>query len=125
MSKTTMTKSSGNVFADLGFGADEAQNLQLRSHAMMAVTSWYEASGLTQAAAAKALGITQPRLNQVLKGKISEFSLDALVNMATRAGMRVALTIKPAPRVKAVSITGATKATSVTRKRSAKELAAA
>lgn len=102
MSGLAMTKSSGNVFADLGFAHDEAQNLLLRSQAMMAVTNWYEASGLTQAQAAKALGVTQPRLNQVLKGKISEFSLDALVNMVTSAGMRVGLTIKPAPRVRAV-----------------------
>jgi len=103
MSDLMMTKGSGNVFADLGFGAEEAQNLLLRSQTMMAVASWYEASGLTQAKAAKALGITQPRLNQVLKGRISEFSLDALVNMATRAGMRVGLTIRPVPRVKAVA----------------------
>lgn len=105
MSGLTLTRSSGNVFADLGFNADEAQNLLLRSQIMMAVASWYNASGLTQATAAKALGITQPRLNQVLRGRINEFSLDALVNMATRAGMRVGLTIKPAPRVKAVMAT--------------------
>lgn len=42
--------------------------------------------------------------NQLLKGKIGEFSLDALVNMATRAGMRVGLTIKPVPRVKAAGV---------------------
>ncbi|MDP2826131.1 MAG: XRE family transcriptional regulator [Sulfuritalea sp.] len=108
MSDLTMTRGSGNVFADLGFAAEEAQNLQLRSQAMMAVESWYKAGGLTQARAAQALGITQPRLNQLLKGKIGEFSLDALVNMATRAGMRVGLTIGPVPGVK------------VTRARSAK-----
>ncbi|OHC62529.1 MAG: hypothetical protein A2045_11475 [Rhodocyclales bacterium GWA2_65_20] len=97
MSDLTMTRGSGNVFADLGFAAEEAKNLQLRSQAMMAVESWYKASDLTQAMAAQALGITQPRLNQLLKGKIGEFSLDALVNMATRAGMRVGLTIAPVP----------------------------
>jgi predicted XRE-type DNA-binding protein len=85
-----------NVFADLGFSAEEAQNLQLRSQVMMAIESWYRIGGLTQAKAAQALGITQPRLNQLLKGKIGEFSLDALVNMAARTGMRVGLTIKPA-----------------------------
>ncbi len=100
MSKLTMTRGSNNVFADLGFDAEEAQNLLLRSQTMMAVEQWYKASGLTQAKAAKELGITQPRLNQLLKGKISEFSLDALVNMATRAGMRVGLTIQPIAAVK-------------------------
>lgn len=100
MSDLTMTRGSGNVFADLGFDAEEAQNLQLRSQTVMAVESWYRASGLTQAKAAQVLGVTQPRLNQLLKGKIGEFSLDALVNMATRAGMRVGLTIKPLAGVK-------------------------
>jgi predicted XRE-type DNA-binding protein len=100
MSDLTMTRGSGNVFADLGFDAEEAQNLQLRSQAMMALESWYKASGLTQAKAARSLGITQPRLSQLLKGKIGEFSLDALVNMATRAGMRVGLTIKPVAGVR-------------------------
>ena len=100
MSELTMTRGSCNVFADLGFAPEEAQNLQLRSQTMMAVESWYRTSGLTQAKAAEALGITQPRLNQLLKGKIGEFSLDALVNMAARAGMRVGLTIKPVPGVK-------------------------
>lgn len=103
MSRLAMTKSAGNVFADLGFSADEAQNLLLRSQTMSALANWYEASGLTQTQAAKALGITQPRLNQLLKGKITEFSLDALVNIATHAGMRVGLTIKPAAKAKAVA----------------------
>lgn len=95
MNDLTMTRGSGNVFADLGFDAEESHNLLLRSQTMMALERWYKASSLTQAKAAQALGITQPRLNQMLKGKIGEFSLDALVNMATRAGLRVGLTIKP------------------------------
>ncbi|MCK9381095.1 MAG: XRE family transcriptional regulator [Sulfuritalea sp.] len=109
MSDLTMTRGSGNVFADLGFDAEEAQNLQMRSQAMMAVENWYKASGLTQAKAAQALGITQPRLNQLLKGKIGEFSLDALVNMATRAGMRVGLTIKLVPGRQVARATAAKK----------------
>jgi hypothetical protein len=48
----------------------------------------------------KSLGVTQPRLNQLLKGKIEFFSLDALVNMATNAGMRVGLSIRPQTSVK-------------------------
>ena len=104
MSELKITKGSSNVFADLGFEADEAQNLLLRSQTMMVISKWFEAGGLTQAAAAKTLGLTQPRLNQLLKGKIGEFSLDALVNMATRAGMRVGLTIRPVPGVKARAV---------------------
>ena len=94
MTTLKITKSSGNIFEDLGFEPQEAQNLQLRSQTMIALTKWFEASGLTQAMAAKTLGITQPRLNQLIKGKIEIFSLDALVNMAANAGMHVGLTIK-------------------------------
>jgi predicted XRE-type DNA-binding protein len=67
---------------------------------MVALVQWFNAAGLTQAAAGKTLGVTQPRLNQLLKGKIEIFSLDALVNMATSAGMRVGLSIRPVTSVK-------------------------
>jgi len=101
MSTLKITKGSSNIFSDVGFDTEESQNLLLRSQTMMVISKWFEDSGLTQAAAAKTLGITQPRLNQLLKGKIGEYSLDALVNMATRAGMRVGLTIRPLPAIKA------------------------
>ena len=100
MGEMNMTRGSSNVFVDLGVNAEEAQNLLLRSQTMMAISCWYKESGLTQVQAARILGMTQPRLNQLLKGKIGEFSLDALVNMATRAGMRVGLTIRPVAGVK-------------------------
>jgi predicted XRE-type DNA-binding protein len=100
MTGLKITKGSANIFEDLGFDVQESQNLLLRSQTMIALVQWYNASGLTQAAAAKTLGVTQPRLNQLLKGKIDIFSLDALVNMATNAGMRVGLTIRPVPSVR-------------------------
>ena len=103
MTNIKITKGSTNVFADLGFGPQESQNLLLRSQTMIALVQWFNASGLTQAAAAKALGVTQPRFNQLLKGKIEIFSLDALVNMATSAGMRVGLSIRPKTSVKALA----------------------
>ena len=103
MTDLKITKGSANVFADLGFGPQESQNLLLRSQTMIALVQWFNASGLTQKAAAKALGVTQPRLNQLLKGKIEIFSLDALVNMATSAGMRVGLSIRPKTSVKALA----------------------
>jgi len=91
-----MVKGSDNVFRDLGFPEPEAQNLLLRSRLMMKVRDFVERSGLTQHEAARALGITQPRLNLLLKGKINKFSLDALVNMLANAGMKVNLTVKKA-----------------------------
>jgi len=89
-------RGSGNVFLDLGFDKAEAENLKLRSELMMRIEDFYRQSGMTQAAAAKALGITQPRLNALLKGRIGLFSLDALVNIASRAGLNVRLVIRKA-----------------------------
>jgi predicted XRE-type DNA-binding protein len=100
MTELNITKGSANVFKDLGFDVQESQNLLLRSQTMVALVQWFNASGLTQAVAAKTLGVTQPRFNQLLKGKIEIFSLDALVNMATSAGMRVGLSIRPVTSVR-------------------------
>ena len=87
-------RGSGNVFSDLGFSKTEAQNLRLRSQLMMHIDDFYRQSGMNQANAAKALGITQPRLKALLKGRIGLFSLDALVGIARRAGLTVRLVIK-------------------------------
>ncbi len=92
--KMKMERSSGNIFRDIGFDKVEAENLRLRSALMMRIEDWVKASGLTQAAAAKLLGLTQPRLNAMLKGRIDLFSLDALVNVASRAGLAVRLVVK-------------------------------
>ena len=94
--KIRIERGSGNVFLDLGFGKAEAENLKLRSVLMMRIDDYFRTSGMTQAEASKALGLTQPRLNALLKGKIHLFSLDALVNVASRAGLSVKLIIKKA-----------------------------
>ena len=94
--KLKMERGSGNVFLDIGFDKAEAENLKLRSELMMRIDDWVKSSGLTQAAAAKVLGLTQPRLNALLKGKIGLFSLDALVNVASKAGLQVRLVVKKA-----------------------------
>jgi predicted XRE-type DNA-binding protein len=90
--KLRMTPSSGNVFRDIGFPEGEAENLLLRSELMSQVRE--VARGYSQQEAAKMLGITQPRLNQLLNGKISLFGLDALVNMLAKAKMRVSIKVK-------------------------------
>ncbi|MEK6594694.1 MAG: XRE family transcriptional regulator [Pseudomonadota bacterium] len=89
-------RGSGNVFLDVGFAPEEAQNLQLRSELMTRVERFVKRSGVTQTEAARLLGITQPRLNDLLRGKIDKFSLDALVNMLGHVGMRVQLRVKRA-----------------------------
>ena len=95
-SRLKRVRGSDNVFKDLGFDRAEAENLKLRAELMMRVEEFFRNSGLTQSEAAKVLGLTQPRLNALLKGNIGLFSLDALVNVATRAGLNVRLVVKKA-----------------------------
>lgn len=94
--RVKIEKGSGNVFLDIGFPPGQAHNLLLRAEMMLRIEDFVRKSGLTQQAAARVLGVTQPRLNQLLKRKIELFSLDALVNMLTKAGMRVELRVKQA-----------------------------
>jgi len=89
----TAVKSSGNVFADLGFNAEEAANLKLRSQLMIEVDKALIEQKLTQQAAAKALGISQPRVSDLLRGKADKFTIDSLVNILTRLGHEVTMRI--------------------------------
>jgi predicted XRE-type DNA-binding protein len=86
-------RSSGNVFRDLGFPAEEAESLRLRADLMVQIRRLIEGRKLTQAAAAKVFGVTQPRVSDLVRGKIDLFSIDTLVDMLARAGIRVGLTI--------------------------------
>lgn len=94
----TITKGGGNVFADLGFSPAESRNLRIRSELMTALRKFIEKEGLTQADAAKRLKVSQPRISDLTRGKISRFSLDTLVNMLTDAGLEVDLRIKAPTR---------------------------
>ena len=94
--KMKITRGNGNVFLDLGFGKDEAESLKLRADLMMRIEDFYKKSGMTQAKTTKRLGLTTPRLNALLKGKIGLFRLDALVNITTRARLSVRLLVKKA-----------------------------
>ena len=94
--KIRITRGSGNVFRDVGFARDDAHNLLLRADLMLRVERFVKEHGLTQAVAAKTLGVTQPRLNQLLKGKLELFSLDALVKMLANAGLRVEMRVRKA-----------------------------
>ena len=78
--------------------------MRLRSDMIIAITRYIEVSGMTQAQAAKALGITQPRVSDLKRGKVSLFSLDTLVNMLGAAGVRVRLELdEPAHAMAAVA----------------------
>jgi predicted XRE-type DNA-binding protein len=92
--KIKMEKGSGNIFADIGFPRGEAENLLMRAELMLQIRR--ASKGLTQAEAARKFGVTQPRINDVLRGKIDKFSLDALVNMLGKAGLRVDVQVRKA-----------------------------
>ncbi|OHB63237.1 MAG: transcriptional regulator [Planctomycetes bacterium RBG_13_62_9] len=93
MSKT-VHNSSGNVFTDLGFSPDEAAILQMRADLMAELRKVIKARKLTQAKAAKLLGVSQSRVSDLVTGKWEKFSLEMLITLATRAGLHV--TVKTA-----------------------------
>jgi predicted XRE-type DNA-binding protein len=91
-----ITPSSGNVFKDLGFGEEEAEHLRIRSTLMIAVRQVIEVRALTQAEAARLFGVTQPRISNLVRGRIDLFSIDTLVDMLARAGIHVDVVVSPA-----------------------------
>ena len=91
-----ITPSSGNVFTDLGFGEEEAEHLRVRSDLMIAVRKLIEERKLTQSGAAKLMGVTQPRISDLVRGRIDLFSIDALVGMLARAGVHVEVVVSTA-----------------------------
>jgi predicted XRE-type DNA-binding protein len=89
--KKREAKSSGNVFLDLGFPAHEASVMLLRAQLAEALRGWMEREGLTQSQAAKRLGIAQPRMSDIVRGKVELMSLDYLVGLCTKANLDVGL----------------------------------
>lgn len=85
-----------NVWDALVDTQGEAANMRAKAELMRQIVSKVKATGLKQAEAAKRCGITQPRLNDMLRGRISRFSLDALVNIAAAIGCRVEIKLKAA-----------------------------
>jgi predicted XRE-type DNA-binding protein len=93
MSEKTL-RSSGNVFLDLGFSREEAAILQMRADLMAKLRKVIKTRKLTQAKAAKILGVSQSRVSDLVTGKWEKFSLEMLITLATRAGLGV--TVKTA-----------------------------
>lgn len=89
--KKPVVKSSGNVFLDLGFPPEEAAILLMRSELMVALKKFIESKKLTQTEAAEILGVSQSRVSDLIRGKWEKFSLEMLIILATKAGMRVRL----------------------------------
>ncbi len=103
---THITPVGGNVFADLGFEEAEAVALQERSkriiseklaikeNLMAEISMWIKQKNLKQVEAAEILGITRPRVSDVIHGKSIKFTIDALVDMLARAGKQVELSVR-------------------------------
>jgi predicted XRE-type DNA-binding protein len=94
MARTKIDKSTGNVFRDVGFSPEEAASLKIRADLMIEISGIIKRRKLTQAAAAKLLGVTQPRVSDLVRGKIDLFSIDTLVDMISRAGGTVQLAVR-------------------------------
>jgi predicted XRE-type DNA-binding protein len=90
-----VTRGSNNVFEDLGFEPQEAANLKIRADLLLDLRQYIQSRGWTQEEAAVFFGETQPRISNLLNGDISRFSIDKLINLLARAGMRVRMEIQP------------------------------
>jgi predicted XRE-type DNA-binding protein len=86
-------ESTDNVFKDLGFPREEAENLKIRADLMIQISKLIRSRRLTQARAAALFGVTQPRVSDLIRGKIERFSIDTLVAMLGHAGVQVQFTL--------------------------------
>ena len=93
--KLKVTRSTGNVFSDLGFPEEEAEHLGVRADLLIQIQKALKARGLKQAAAAELLGVTQPRVSDLVRGRLDLFSVDSLIDMLARLGIRVRLVVVP------------------------------
>ena len=96
--KLRVTPSSGNVFRDLGFSREEAEHLLVRSDLMIQLQKVVSSRGYRQAEAARVLHVTQPRVSDLLRGRIDLFSTDALIDMLARLGVRVRVVLRRSAR---------------------------
>lgn len=96
--KLRVTASTGNVFRDVGFRREEAEHLLVRADLLIQVQKLIGSRRLKQREAAEILRVSQPRVSDLLRGRIDLFSTDALIDMLARLGARVRLTVKPSRR---------------------------
>lgn len=92
----TKPRTFANVWDAIADSPEQAAMMTMRSNVMIAINKAVRGWDTTQAQAARRLGITQPRLNDLLQGKISKFSLDSLMSLATRAGLKVKIDVRSA-----------------------------
>lgn len=88
-----ITPAGGNVFADLGFEPEEAAKLKIKSQLMIEISEWIRSQQLKQEEAAKLLGVSRPRISDIVTGKIDKFTIDALVELLELAGKHVTVKV--------------------------------
>lgn len=96
--KLEYTVSSGNVFADLGL--PEAEELQAKADLAIQISRIIEELGLTQAKAAEILGIDQPKVSALVRGRLSGFSMERLYRFLNALGRDIEIVVRPKPRTK-------------------------
>jgi predicted XRE-type DNA-binding protein len=89
-----VTRSTGNVFRDVGFDSEEAEHLLVRADLLIEVQKKIAARGLKQAETARLLKVSQPRVSDLLRGRIDLFSTDALIDILVRLDVRVKVVLK-------------------------------
>ena len=92
----TKIETFNSVWDALADTPEQAANLSARAELMRQIAAVIEANGWKQSEAATHCGVTQPRINDLLRGRVSRFSLDALVNIATAIGRRVHVELEAA-----------------------------
>ena len=96
--RVKMTRSTRNVFRNLGFPPDEAEHFRIRSDLLIQLQKIISSRRLKQTEAAKLLGVTQPRVSDLMRGRIDLFSVDTLIDMLARFGIRVRLIFRSSKR---------------------------
>lgn len=88
-----ITGADDNIFSDLGFEPEDAVKLKIKSQLMAEISEWIKVQQLKQEDAAKILGISRPRVSDVMTGKIGKFTIDTLVDLLQRTGKHVTVNV--------------------------------
>lgn len=94
MTQRQRSRSTGNVFRDLGFSADKADHLRVRSELMAKLQAVITARGLKQAEVAELLGVSQPRVSDLMRGRIDLFNAEMLIDMLSKLGIRTKVVLE-------------------------------